>query len=63
MMVWLLWTLWYGLLGVLLKGVGLCMRFGIEPFCLVQLVSGMGGWVVVAATHVTCHDVEYGHIL
>ena len=37
------WILWCGLSGVLLRGVGLRMRFGIGHFCLVQLVLEMGG--------------------
>ena len=55
----LLWILWSCLLGVLPKGLGFCVRFGMEPVCLVQLVSGMGKWVVVAATPITCHDIEF----
>ena len=44
MMEWLvlLWILWFGLLVVPLRGVGLCMLFVIGPFCLGLLVSGMG---------------------
>ena len=45
-------------LGVFLRGVGLCMRFGIGLFSLVWLVFWDGWWVVVAATPTTYRDIE-----
>ena len=52
----LLWILWFGLSVVLLRGVGLCMRFVIGLFCLGRIWDGE--WNVVAATPITCHDIE-----
>ena len=58
----LLWILRFGLLGVLLKGVGLCMRFGIEPFYLVQLVSGTEESLLLRLL-LPDMTLSFGHIL
>ena len=59
----LLWTLWFGLWVVHVRGVELCMLFVIGPFFLGLLESGMGNEVLLLRLMLLVMMLSYGLIL